>query len=735
MLTSLSSELQDGRDRFVASDPGRARLRQAMRATVAVGSTLVVERILALVIDVPALMLILVGAVVALPMATGIRETRRKNVLQVAAGSPVAAVVGVVFGVVAGPHRVIGLVLFVIVSFSGVWVRRFGPRWFHYGFLLWQTYFFSLFLHPPISQLGPIVLATLVATTWVTLLLSTVLHSDPEARLRGTVTALRARARAVVSACLDVLDDPADSRARRALRTHRLQFSEVALLVDGQLADERALPRAVPPGRLRRWTVDLETGMDQLCGAVLRVAADTSVVPGVELDQIRALLRHVGWGEQAAADEAAASLSDSGSTALSRRLAVAALALLTTVDQWDSGGLRLEPAQMPSDGSDISPAPTDDPLDGPDFEAVVLLTGGNLPGVASLAERSVRRAESRRWSTSRLRLTTRQAVQAGTAAGLAILAGELISSQRYYWAVIAAFVGFAGTATAGETLRKGVARVMGTLAGLVAAVGLADLTASNTNLALAMTLVCIFFAFYLQGVSYAAMIFFITLMLGQLYTLLHTLSDQLLLIRLEETAVGALIGIAVAFVVLPAGARATLRAARAAFMESLADLLDASAVTLRGGAPTRDLLAQAIQLNAAARQVARTNRGLTYGRVFGGDRTGIRHRVTMLGVCGTTGRALAAALSMRPVRSEQLALASDELSAECRRLAEVPQLFPPSALPEGMSPVAERVLPLLELAESTGADPGTQDCDVGSVAAILRRLTETLNRLGREPPR
>ena len=51
-------------------------------------------------------------------------------------------------------------------------------------------------------------------------------------------------------------------------------------------------------------------------------------------------------------------------------------------------------------------------------------------------------------------------------------------------------------------------------------------------------MLCIFFAFLLQPVFYSGMIFFITVMLGQLYTLLGTFSDELLALRLLETAGG-----------------------------------------------------------------------------------------------------------------------------------------------------------------------------------------------------
>ena len=55
--------------------------------------------------------------------------------------------------------------------------------------------------------------------------------------------------------------------------------------------------------------------------------------------------------------------------------------------------------------------------------------------------------------------------------------------------------------------------------------------------------------FYLVNISYASMIFFVTIMVAQLYSALHVFTTGLLWLRLEETAVGAGIGIAVALVV------------------------------------------------------------------------------------------------------------------------------------------------------------------------------------------
>ena len=76
-------------------------------------------------------------------------------------------------------------------------------------------------------------------------------------------------------------------------------------------------------------------------------------------------------------------------------------------------------------------------------------------------------------------LTTRQAIQAVVAASLAIVTGDLVSPARWYWAVIAAFVVFAGTNTWGDTLTKGWQRLWGTVLGVPCGILVATLVAGK----------------------------------------------------------------------------------------------------------------------------------------------------------------------------------------------------------------------------------------------------------------
>ena len=723
--TTAREELRDARDRLIGSDPGLSRLRQGIRAAVAVATTAGVQYAVARLTGVsgPTLLLhVMLGCVLAMNSATIIRETRRKTIVLTTAGTPVAAALSATLAVLTAPVHALSIAAFVGVSFLAVWVRRFGPRWFTWGFIAWQAYFFSMFLKPPLAALPGLLLAVLVSSVWVGILLVTVLYDEPEARLRRTVDALRARARAVVSASLEVLDDPASDAPVKALRRDLIRTSEVALLFDGQLSEQRALPSGVAPGTLRKWLVDLEIGVDEVAGGAVDIAeAVERGGPGAPsretLDAVRPALRALGWGELEHARKAFAALDQPPHNTIPvvRRLTNAGNLLLDTVSDWLSGRV-LEAAR--DTGSDTEVTHDRDPgesggqgnhaRDGrpsPEaeygFEPVVRLFGGNLPGSVAMATAAVAGGDtSHWWSPGRLRFTTRQAIQAAVAAAIAMAAGELISPQRFYWAALAAFITFTGAATTAETFRRGMARTVGTLLGLLAAIALAQVTTGHDTLTFVALIASIFLAFYLQAISNAAMVFFITLMLGQLYALLHTFTDDLLFVRLAETAAGAFAGIIVSFVVLPAPAGDTLVAARRNLLSHLGDLLDDLARVLAGAPAQGDIYTAVVEIDEAARQVAMAQQVSIRPRFVDADASARQHRVAVLGACAAATRSLTRAVLGAPSGLPDAPSAVCRvLAEEARRLSRVPNLRDQRPAAADRPGLAEQVAGLLERAD------------------------------------
>ncbi|MEU3542402.1 FUSC family protein [Streptomyces paromomycinus] len=155
------------------------------------------------------------------------------------------------------------------------------------------------------------------------------------------------------------------------------------------------------------------------------------------------------------------------------------------------------------------------------------------------------------------RATTRQALQATVGGAIALAAGQLLSHERWYWAVGAMWWIFVNTASRGETVVRGFRRMLGTLLGVP--VGL--LIAVPLHGALAPTAVllavCVFSIFYASPVSYTWNMLAVTLMVGLLYGLLGVLDPGLLALRLAETGVGALSALLAVLVVLPVTTHAT----------------------------------------------------------------------------------------------------------------------------------------------------------------------------------
>jgi uncharacterized membrane protein YccC len=629
--------LLETKDRVAASDPGLGRLRQALSAVASVGTALPVQ------LGVGALLgyqgpvtfaATMFGAVVAMLSSNALVAKNGWAVVRTAVFFPLAVAVGLVPATLTGGERAYQVVGFAVVLFGAVWVRRFGTDWFFYGFMAWMGFFFATFLHAGWSLVPELLLAAVVSTAWVVLLSSTLFRSDPRRVLHSTLGACFSRGRGVARECVDLLDVRRGSagarrRAARTLAARQAGLSETALLAEAWSVEPRALPEGWSAMALRRRMIETQQAVERFAGAAvaLQDASDELV------DEARRAVDHLARRRDLAAMVA------------TERLDVLADRARADGDKdwWPARHLAYGVREFLRFDAEADQPPEVDPGE-EEFEAASGLVFGSLPGAPAVARDVAIRGG--RWNPiARLSMTSRQAVQVMLAGMIAIALGSLLSPTRYYWAVIAAFVTFTGTGTRSETFLKGVARIAGTLVGLVAAVALAHLTAGHTVAIFATILVSIFMAFYLVKVSYAAMTFFITILLGQLYTVIGTFSDQLLELRLGETAVGAVVGVVVAMVFAPLSTRDTVRSARDELLLALALLLEGVAAYADGGRVDLDALTRA--LDDRSRRVALVAKPLTRPLVLGHSSRGTRRRLTLYAAAVTQARALVVALRHR----------------------------------------------------------------------------------------
>ncbi|MDI5972974.1 carboxypeptidase regulatory-like domain-containing protein [Streptomyces sp. SL13] len=721
-------------DRVVASDPGLNRLRMALSAALAMASTMALEYGFARATHAGAqgtLVAMLLGTIMAMmgSMALAGAETWPK--VRTAVFFPVAIGAGMLIGVSVTGRTDLMLCVFVAVMFVAVYVRRFGMPFFFYGFMLWMGYFFAAFLGATVSAVPSMLEAVCVATAWVLLLACTVLRTNTRRTLGRVRRAFGARARAVARACADLLEaDRADARRqerlRRTLHARQLRLAEAALMIEGWSAEPGALPAGAGPA-LRRRLLDAHLAVDALAVSAEALATEGGpmVAPAARIAGL------VARREYAAAEALARPLLTAPGTDTPGRPAGPSFDAAGHLDDaaFDAPGAPQpgEPGDSTGTAGDghwpahhlaaavvefttlsaeppltrTAPAARSGPGAGDSAEDAVLvaesvgeyeptltLIQGMLPGSASVAGDV--KARGHHWNPlSRSSLVTRQAIQVAVAGTLAIIAGRELSEARYYWAVLAAFIAFAGTATRSETTIKAANRVGGTLVGLGAGIGLAHLTAGHTYWVLAVIVASMSCGFYLVNISYGSMIFFVTIMVSQLYSVLHEFSAGLLVLRLEETSIGAAIGIGVAIVVLPTSTRDTVSTARQRYFAALSDVLRACARrlepatatangpvgedgTVRVGAPVRDQAGADAELEALTRtldhrlqQLALVARPLTRPLVWRNDPRQVRHRLTLFASVTRHTRALALAPRRLPEAAHD-----DSLAVATRSLAE-----------------------------------------------------------------
>ncbi|HEY2504508.1 MAG TPA: FUSC family protein [Mycobacterium sp.] len=584
----------------------------------------------------------LLGVVITMVAARSVNEPDPHRQRITMALLPLPATVAITAATLLAPQRVVSDAVFVVVVFTAVYIRRFGPRGRALGMVAFMAYFFTLYLRASVSELPWMVGAVVVGTVCTFVMSTYVLPDRPERVLRATIRALRARMAIVVDTTAEaVRTGRLDDRRRRRMRARTIRLNETALMVQSQIED-KADPAMLWPGvtseELAPWLFDAELAIEWVATAGRRaaalgtdtaadiptttraelVAALTQLARAIRIPQAGGLPQAASQAQRILDQQPGPTAIDAPSQAAVRRLALAIINAATAtaevraiVERATTGALAIADNAAPT-ASDSADTEADKDLGGAD---------GGQPD-------------------SGLRQTTRQAIQVAIAASLAIIIGELVSPSRWYWAVIAAFVIFAGTNSWGETLTKGWQRLLGTTLGVPCGVLVATLFAGDKTTSLAAIFVCLFCAFYFMTVTYSLMTFWITTMLALLYGLLGEFSFGVLMLRIEETAIGAVIGVTVAILVLPTHTRTAIRDDTRAFLTSLSELIEISTATMSGAesvSPTE----QARELDRKLQQFRVTAKPLLAGVAGLAGRRSIRRGLRIFAACDRYGRSLA----------------------------------------------------------------------------------------------
>lgn len=614
-------------DRFIGSDPGLTRLRSALQAVVTIAAAMGAEWLFvhlthALQIDTHGAVLppaqaaliaaqhhglliiaIMLGAVVGMiaSFAGSMFPTPRAQLITFLL-MPVPMVGGLALGLALGDHRVLALGSLAVVLTVGTYCRRFGPRGFVGGMLVFMGDFFGYFLHGEValSDIGWLTAEIGIGALVAIVAQFTLFYPGRRSALRRMTNSFAARSRRVSATALDVIDDP-ENRPRHIRRLRRLlvRLNETALMIDAQLGDPASVQPGTSPTVLHQSLFDAELALTNMARFAIRIV-------DLELpDEVRALVRKALSAvadrdfvqSEIAAHDLLATLRRCGPTTsnadhdadpapdelsttthiVAHRFAVSVLGWVTAVQN----------VYAPA-------APETEP-----FAPSVMLLGGWLPGAAMVSAAASMEVGTRRRDRIKLAPYSRVAIQMGIAVTAAIVFGDMLSGRRFYWAVIAAFVTFMGANNAGEQLRKGFFRVAGTVVGVVIGAVFAHLVGNRTGLAITVILVALFFGLYLMRISYAFMVIGITVMVSQLYVQLDEYTNSLLVLRLEETALGAGVAALTVLCVLPLRAGRVVRVAARQHVEALADVAREAVARMSGTGGDGQLRAAVRRLDGA----------------------------------------------------------------------------------------------------------------------------------------
>ncbi|MCQ4084062.1 FUSC family protein [Streptomyces sp. RB6PN25] len=619
-------------DRIIASDPAFSRLLGALRIVLAV--VLSIGVMAALHTTVP---LIVTGATAAEVFSFAVSDPRpRDQAVTLALGLP-TGLATLALGSLVAHQRLLSDLACVAVIFAAVYVRRFGRRPTGLGVIAFQMFFITLFVGPRPHWLSQVCVPLVIAWACSAVVRFGIVRASPQPTLLRLREAFRARLLQLIDALIDVVEVaerqpgtlPAEGAIRR-LQRRTARLHQAALMIQAHL--DESIRDARSFAHVQRRVAEAEVGAERLAVVLLRAlgflganpvagdmterlsgappvdaiplrTADRKVVRRViaDLKALRLIAGHpgipvgvglrivrdrlLGYRDDERLPHAPAPVQD-----VFRAIGDLSLALL---------GLRMALAE---------------PEEGPDDSPEIVRSREELQAEEEVleAEDAVRAArEETDEPTGLRRTTTRLAVQVALASALAILGGELLSPRRWYWAVFTCWVAFVNVSSSGEILVKGYRRLVGTLLGVLAGIGLAYLVGIHHWLAFALVTLCLFGTFYTAAVSYALVSFFVTAMIGLLYTLLGTFTPDLLFTRLVESALGVACAMLAGLLVLPVPTQRRAEEQIRDVLERLREVTGRGVAELQGGRPV-DLVNRSRALDSALNDLRTTTQPLRH---------------------------------------------------------------------------------------------------------------------------
>ncbi len=518
------------RDWLLANDPALSRLRMGSRVTLSIVLSFAILLLIhMLVVPLPIASFGL-GIVLSIEGGVAVRDKGSTRQLITRLLGCLASLLVVGIAAVLESHRVLSDFIFLVVIFLASVARVYGPRGFAIGMFAFTSYFMGSYFHPTIGEL-PVVLIGPVVSALVSHWVRAVLLPDNWRRdLLRSLESVRGRINQILFKLAALAaDGKVDEADRQELRQLEDRLKEVVLMA------ESFIPR--PPGGV------FDGASAPAAELAIRLfdahlAAESAIVLSYQSAPSFVLVHAVIEDDKAvlsAQEKAVADMEGQPQGETARALLWLGAARRQLIETIDTGR-------------------------GTDFAEIASVEEVSTPTAVDFSLKNP---------------VMRSALQITLAAAIAMTLGLALSRERWFWAVLASFLVFSNTNSRGDTAIKALQRSIGTLFGIAFGLVLASLLSHQIGIAIAVSIVCVFLAFYFLQSSYATMTFFISIVLCLVYGMMGVLTFDLLKLRLEETVIGAVAGTLVAFLVLPARTRGTLDTAVTKWFDTLKQLLSA----------------------------------------------------------------------------------------------------------------------------------------------------------------
>jgi len=606
-------------DSLAASDPGLLRLLLAARGVLSVGFAATLIFIVATVLHQPP-MLFATGVMISMLgpflMRDPTARQRRQTLLLLLIPASGSAIATSLLYDVAPA----GEVFFLLLVFTGVMLQARDPRAIGLGLVAVVTSYVGLYLRLPPRTLPLQCLGLGLGAAATGFVCFVLLPLRPADTLRRAVRSVQRRAaRVLKEARLAPARGPS-----AALQRHLARLNDAALAAEDQLEVIDEASRIA----LRLQLFELEQAVSRLMALLASAPLPDRLRTRLSLAEMR--LRH--------------------------------------------GRPRNRPSSMQPQ------SPVNPPADAV-HDAVIALNHA----ASRLSRAAARAAANPGWrpvpaKVVRGPLAWRMALQVTLASVFAMVGGMALSPQRWFWAVVSVYIVFLNVRSRGEAIYRGMHRIAGTLAGLFAGLLIAVSTVGDIPAQCAIMLMAVFSIYYFYTVSYAIAIFCVTILLGVLYGILGSPLEPLLMLRLEETALGVFAAMLSAAFVLPVPTRHQVSLSGQAVLRALRDVVHLSRLSLAG----QGGLAPIEAVRRLDRQIVDLRRALTpltAGR-FVLRRGRSARSMTALLACAHWARSLAAA-SRTPhqANAESLTQQADLVEARITAMLDAAAAPPPAATP------------------------------------------------------